>query len=102
MGIPAGVGGLHLQLGPLSLLGTVESLLEARRHLLIRVTSLLSGQSDVQPGLGILGQKWEERASGCCPLHPASPGRHTTPGSQENGSPGKEMPAMPTTRVAEP
>lgn len=58
---PAGWMGPHLQLGPLSLLGTAESLLKAWCQLLIGVTGLLAGKGNVQPGLGLLEQeedKW--------------------------------------------
>ena len=52
------MGGLpHLQPRLLSLLGTAESLLEARRQHLVGVTGVLAGQRDVQPGLGLLEEE---------------------------------------------
>lgn len=53
--------GPHLQLGPLSLLGTAKSLLEAWCQLLIGVTGLLAGQGNVQPGLGLLEQEEDKQ-----------------------------------------
>lgn len=86
-------GGWHLQLGPLSLLGIVEGLLEAWHQLLIGITGLLSGQSDVQPGLGILGHKVGRKSQW---LPRTAPSRHSATGSLDDGSPGVEMPTMPT------
>lgn len=61
LGIPervrVGGGLLYLQLPLLSLLSTAESLLEAWRQQLVGIASLLTGQCDIQPSLGLLEQE---------------------------------------------
>ena len=93
-GVSGWVGGLpHLQLGLLGLLGTAESLLEARRQELIGIASLFSGQRNVQPGLGFLEQ--EDELSGYSLPHLAGHSHGPAPlcahMRQEDGSSGKGM-----------
>ena len=58
-------GAPHLQLGLPGQLGAAKSLLEAQRQHLVGVASLLTGQGNVQPGLGLLEEK--HKVDGCGP-----------------------------------